>query len=71
MIDANIAMLEVVVENGRWNAYGDGSESSVEAYNILVSQGGINESVPEGTYVYTVERISNTSCLVSLYPKED
>ena len=71
MIDANIAMLEIVVIDHHWYAYGDSVSSSAEAYNILVSQGGINESVPDGTYIYTVERISDTQCLVSLNPKQE
>lgn len=71
MIDANIAMLEIVVVEGHWYAYGDNVPSSAEAYSILVGQGGINESVPDGTYIYTVERLSDTNCLVSLAPKQE
>jgi len=71
MIDAHIGMLEVVVKDKAWYAYGDGTPSSEEAFNFLVTQGGINESVPEGTYTYTVERVDETTALVSLNPKEE
>lgn len=71
MIEANIAMLEIVVEKGHWYAYGEPVPSSAEAYNILVAQGGINESVQDGTYIYTVERVNETTCLVSLNPKQE
>jgi hypothetical protein len=71
MIDANIAMLEIVVKEGRWYAYGDKTPSSEEAYSILVAQGGINDSVSDGTYSYTIERVDETTCLASLQPKEE
>lgn len=71
MIEANIAMLEIVVVDGHWYAYGENIPSSAEAYSMLVSQGGIAESVAEGTYIYTVERVNDTTCLVSLNPKQE
>lgn len=71
MIEANIAMLEIVVVEGHWYAYGDNVQSSAEAYSILVGQGGISDSVPDGTYIYTVERVNDTTCLVSLNPKQE
>lgn len=70
MIDANIAMLEIEVGENNWYAYGDPIPSSTEAYNILVNQGGINESVPPGTYTFTVERLDAETVKCTLEPKQ-
>lgn len=44
----------IEVANGRWDAYGPVTLRSQYLINILNAQGGVNESVPDGTYHFNV-----------------
>lgn len=48
--------LVVVVKGDRWDAFGSPTPRSQWLYAILEKQGGIAESVEDGTYHYNVRR---------------
>jgi hypothetical protein len=50
-----LGKLEIVVNNGRWTAHGDLADSGTNyAFGVLTGMGGINETVPNGVWEFTV-----------------
>ena len=52
----NTDPLVVVVKDGRWNAFGTPGTRSEWLFATLQAQGGIADSVGDGTYHYNIKR---------------
>lgn len=69
MSDPNQPPLTVLVTEGRWDAVDAPTPCNLWLVQVLQAQGGINESVPQGTYHYNVTKVDGL-LVASLYPAE-
>lgn len=67
MLELDTTPITVVVKNGRWDAFGPTTPRSQYLIAILNQQGGVSDSVAEGTYHYNVKTIGLT-LVASLTP---
>ena len=63
-------VLTIVVTNDRWNAFGDDTPANRNLIEILKAQGGISDSVPPGTYHFTIIQHGIALPELSLTPAE-
>jgi hypothetical protein len=59
--------LTVVVSDGQWAALGEPTPRNIWLTKMLTLQGGVNESVSNGTYHYNVKR-SGLKHIATLLP---
>ena len=67
MFNRNQPPLTVLVTEGRWDAVDAPTTRNIWLVQVLKAQGGINETVPPGTYHYNVKR-KGLKLIASLYP---
>jgi hypothetical protein len=64
-----LGKLEVVVNDGRWHAYGDLTDPGTNyAMGVLTGMGGINETVTNGIWEFTVVQAEDGLLMTSLLP---
>lgn len=64
-----LGKLEVLVNNGRWNAYGDLTDSGAQyAMGVLTGISGINETVTPGVWEFTVLQTEDGLLMATLLP---
>ena len=68
-MNITLGTIEVLVDDGRWNAFGDLTDPGTKyAYDVLTAIGGINESVTPGAWDFTVIQMEDGTVMVTLYP---
>lgn len=59
--------LTVLVTEGRWDVVDSPTPRNIMLTRVLTEMGGVNESVPPGTYYFNVKEV-NGQKIASLYP---